>query len=169
MHRGAWSSWVRGISHEPHDGWFVRLDDNFKALPTKVGGVYEIGIGSESELEPERVVYCGRALATEAGGGTSLRARLYSGYAKSGSHLHVRMRLELDKGHDVFFRWKILLVKEDIAQTEADMIATGKYVWNKISAPKTKSIATLLDEMIGDDEEKIKAVAKWLKGKGITI
>lgn len=140
----------------------MRLEDPFKSLPTKVGGVYEIGIGAASELEPTRVVYCGRALATEAGGGTSLRARLYSGYAKSGSHLHVRMRGELAKGHDVFFRWKILVTRDEIVQTEADMIATGMYPWNKVS---TKTLFDKLEALVGDDVDKLDMVERWLEGK----
>ncbi len=155
-----WSAWIKGITHEPKDGWFTRNESAFEALPTKVGGVYEIGIGTGTS--PTRIVYCGRALKTEAGGGTALRTRLYSGYAKSGSHIHIKLRKELEAGKDVFFRWMILLDKDDIVNTEADMIATGKYPWNSV---KSKGFVQKLEALVGDDPANVERVREWLKSR----
>jgi hypothetical protein len=154
-----WSHWIRGLTHErAKNGWFVRVDDAFTDLPTKCGGVYEIAYGMES---PERVAYCGRALATEAGGGTSLRSRLYSGYALNGSHLHKKMRPVLEDGNDVFFRWMILNTKEEIVETEANLIAEGEYEWNSVSAKR--GFIYKLEKLIGDDKIKLKWAKEWME------
>lgn len=144
-----WSKWIRGLSHEPKNGWFTRIDDAFMDLDTKKGGVYEIGLGSGDV--PDSVVYCGRALCTSSGGGTSLRSRLFSGYAKSGSHLHVKMRTELEKGLDVFFRWAYLDTRESIARAETDLIAEGSYAWNVVSSKR--AFLSKIETMIQRDRE----------------
>lgn len=162
---GKWSKWICGILHEPKDGWFTRNEEAFASLPTKVGGVYLIGVGKRTEgpeAEPDRVVYCGRALATEAGGGTSLRSRLYSGYAKSGSHLHVKMRLAMEGGNDVYFKWMILDTREKIVDTEAEMIEKGSYIWNKVQPSKSKKFIEELEKLVGGDETKLQLVREWI-------
>lgn len=162
----AWSKWIRGLTHEPRDGWFTRADEAFEALPTRVGGVYLIGVGKDGSDEPERVVYCGRALATEAGGGTSLRARLYSGYAKSGSHLHVKMRKALEEGNDVFFKWRVIADRQEIVDTEAEMIANGAYAWNAARPSKTREfVFAQLDKLVGADAARAQMVKEWLAAR----
>lgn len=155
-----WSEWIRGVTHVKKDGWFTRVDAAFADLPTKKGGVYEIAYGKDG---PDHVSYCGRALATDSGGGTSLRSRLYSGYALNGSHLQKKMRPVLEEGNDLFFRWAFIETKERIIETEADLICAGEYKWNTVSAKR--AFLLKLDALIGkDDELKLKWARAHLLG-----
>lgn len=144
-----WSAWVRGISREPRGSWFVRDDNALRALPTKVGGVYEIAHGADG---PTNVVYCGRALATEAGGGTTLRQRIYSGYALNGSHIEPKLRAALEGGSDVYFRWAILLDRKTIETAESDLIYAGTYPWNTVRVKA--GFLRKLDDLVAGDETK---------------
>jgi hypothetical protein len=152
-----WSPWIRGVSHIKKDGWFTRIESAFADLPTKKGGVYEIAYGTDG---PDHIMYCGRALATEAGGGTSLRSRLYSGYALNGSHLHKKMRPVLEDGYDLFFRWAILENKGEIIETEANLISNYEYKWNTVSAKR--GFLLKLEALVGNDELKKKWVKEWV-------
>lgn len=131
-----WGPWVHGIFPVEEGGWFKRDHEALQALKTRCGGVYEIGLWPSSTTAPDAPipqVYIGRATKVRKDvKGVTLRKRVYSGYALNGSHLANLLRVYLELGQHVFFRWKVLDTVHACIEAEAKYLSMYDYAFNQV-------------------------------------
>lgn len=172
-----WTEWKHAISSSinPDTNWYTRDEKtlNLRILPTTIGGIYEVGVKYKDQGD----IYCvygGRAhKVRKTAKGTTLRARLYYGYARNGSDFRSELEEFLGRGFHVYFRWIVLHTVTECKDMEKMLFKCYDYAFNKVDSPtpyrkpdqvlyydtKTNTYISLIkyvDSLLDDEQIKIK-------------
>jgi GIY-YIG domain-containing protein len=154
----AWSTWVHGLFPSKLTGkkWYTRDDAQLRVLKGNIGGVYEIGI-RKTDSDVVQAMYVGRTQGcTKASKkGVTLRHRIFSEYCLNGSHNEKILDTVLSSGYHVWFRWCKLPNEQVVVSSEAHMLASVDWPWNKMESDAFRGVSETHPNEAIDDETSI--------------